>query len=211
MGTMVQANLYQSYLTSLLSGNKIECLNIVTTLLEREIEIRELYTDLFQKSMYRVGELWETNEISVSREHLATTITENMLSVVYPRLFTGIQSPKKAIISCTANEYHQLGGKMVADIFEMHGWDSHFLGANTPVKELLKFIDEVKPDLLGLSLAVYFNIPALKKTLEAVNAHFKNLDILVGGHAFIWGGTGVLKKYPGANYLESLAQLEANI
>lgn len=208
---MIQANLYQSYLASLLRGDKGGCFNIVNTLLDDKIEIRELYTDLFQKSMYSVGELWERNEISVSREHLATTITENMLSITYPHLFTGVQSEKKAIISCTANEYHQLGGKMVADIIEMHGWDAHFLGANTPVKELLKFIDEIQPDFIGLSLAVYFNLPALKVTLEAIHTHFQNLDILVGGHAFVWGGTGVLKDYPGTSYLESLDQLEANL
>ena len=205
----IENELYQTYLASLLRGDKEECLNIVITLLQDKIEIRQLYTDLFQKSMYRVGELWERNEISVAREHLATTITENMLSITYPHLCTGLQSEKKAIISCTANEYHQLGGKMVADIFELHGWDAYFLGANTPVNELLKFIDEIQPDLIGLSLAVYFNVPALKATLEAIQAHFKNLDILVGGQAFVWGGTGVLKNYPGTNYLESLAQLEA--
>ena len=208
---MIENNLYQTYLASLLRADKGACLGIVTTLLEGKIEIRDLYTELFQKSMYRVGELWEMNEISVAREHLATTITENMLSVTYPYLFTGIQSAKTAIISCTANEYHQLGGKMVADIFELSGWDAHFLGVNTPVKELVKCIDEIKPDLIGLSLAVYFNLSALKSMLEAINANFKGIDILVGGHAFVWGGTEVLKKYPGTIYFESLAQLEANI
>ncbi len=208
---MIEASIYQTYLTSLLRGEKEACLNIVTALLDDKVEIRELYTDIFQKSMYSVGELWERNEISVAREHLATAITESMLSLTYPHLFTGHYSGKKAIISCTANEYHQLGGKMVADIFELHGWDAHFLGANTPVKDMLKFIDEINPDLIGLSLAVYFNIPALKITLEAISAHFQHLDILVGGHAFIWGGTGLLKNFPGTNYFESLAQLEANL
>ena len=208
---LIEKQLYQTYLNSLLKGDKRACLNIVKTLLEKEIDIRELYTELFQKSMYQVGELWEINEISVAREHLATAITENMLSITYPYLFTGLQSTKKAIISCTANEYHQLGGKMVADIFELHGWDTHFLGVNTPINELLTCIDEIKPDLIGLSLAVYFNIAALEATLEAVHAHFNNLDILVGGHAFRWGGTEVLKKYPGIHYLESLAQLEVNL
>ena len=208
---MIQASLYQTYLTSLLRGDKGACCKIVTTLLEERIHIRELYTDLFQKSLYSVGELWERNSISVAREHLATTITENMLSVTYPHLFSGLQSEKKAIISCTTNEYHQLGGKMVADIFELHGWDSYFLGANTPVNDLLKFIDEIQPELIGLSLAVYFNVPALKVTLDAIQAHFKNIDILVGGHAFLWGGTGVLKNYPRTSYVETLAQLEANL
>ena len=207
----INNEIYQAYLTSLLGGNRDACLDIVTTRLNNKIEIRDLYTGLFQKSMYRVGELWEANEISVAREHLATAITESMLSTTYPYLFTGRQAAQTAIISCSANEYHQLGGKMVADIFELHGWDAHFLGANTPVEELLAAIDRIQPDLIALSLAVYFNLPALEVTLEAVNAHFNNLDILIGGHAFTWGGTGVLKKYPASNYLESLAQLEANL
>ena len=207
----IENELYLTYLHSLLQGDRGTCLNIVTTLLSDKIEIREIYTDLFQKSMYRVGELWEINEISVAREHLATSITENMLNITYPHLFTGRQSAEKAIISCTANEYHQLGGKMVADIFELHGWDTHFLGVNTQINDLLTFIDAIKPDLIGLSLAVYFNIAALEATLETLHAHFNNLDILVGGHAFIWGGTRVLKKYPGTSYVESLAQLEANL
>lgn len=208
---MITENLYQTYLKSLLGGEKGECLNIVKTLLENDITIRDLYIELFQKSMYRVGELWERDEISVAREHLATAITESLLSATYPYLFSGEQTAKKAIISCTANEYHQLGGKMVADIFELHGWDAHFLGANTPPAELVSLIDEIKPDLVGLSLAVYFNLPSMKTTLEAVKGDFQNLDILVGGHAFAYGGTDVLKAYSGTNYIESLYQLEENL
>ena len=208
---LIDDELYGAYQNSLLKGDTAGCLEIVTSLLEKNIKIQELYSELFQKSMYKVGDLWALNEISVSREHLATAITESMLSVTYPYLFTGRQSTKKAIISCTTNEYHQLGGKMVADIFEVYGWDSHFLGVNTSVNDLLTSIDEKKPDLVGLSLAVYFNIAALEETLEAVYAHFSNVDILVGGQAFRWGGTAVLKKFPGANYLESLAQLETDL
>lgn len=208
---MITEDLYHSYLKSLLAGNKDECLQMVTTLLENKITIRDLYVQLFQKSLYKVGELWEMNEISVAREHLITVITESLLSATYPYLFTGEQTAKKAIISCTANEYHQLGGKMVADIFELHGWDAYFLGANTPPGELLSLIDEIKPDLIGLSVAIYFNIPFLKTTLETIRAHYHNLDILVGGHAFVYGGTEVVKKISGTNYLESLQNLEENL
>ena len=208
---MIESTLYETYLKSLLNGDREACLKIVTTLLEKKIEIRELYSNLFQKSLYRVGELWERNEISVAREHLVTSITEGLLSSTYPYIFSGEQTAKKVIISCTANEYHQLGGKMVADIFELHGWDAYFLGANTPAKELLSLIDEMNPDLVGLSLAIYFNVPAMKTTLEIIRAHFQNLDILVGGHAFSYGGTDILKTVSGTNYLESLAQLEDSL
>lgn len=205
---MITESLYQTYVQSLLQGNKSECLDISQTLLEKDVEIRELYIQLFQKSMYEVGELWERNEISVAREHMATSITESLLSATYPYLFSGETASKKAVISCTANEYHQLGGKMVADIFELHGWDSHFIGANTPPAELLHLIDEIQPDLVGLSLSVYFNLPSLKTALETIRGEFYNLDILVGGHAFAYGGTGILKNYTGTHYVESLYKLE---
>ncbi len=97
------------------------------------MELKSLYMDLFQRSLYAVGELWELNKISVAREHLATAITESLLNLVYPRLFENTPTGKKVVVSCAANELHQIGGKIVADFFELNGWESHFLGANTPV------------------------------------------------------------------------------
>ena len=209
---LISRKLYEQYLTALLKGRRSVCTRIVQQLLEQEIELKTLYTDLFQKSLYEVGELWERNTISVAKEHLATAITEGLLNLVYARLFSGRNSTgKKVVISCAANEFHQVGGKMVADVFEMHGWDSHFLGANTPVEELLGYIQESDPDLLGMSLSVYFNLPSLQKGLEAVRADFKNLDVFIGGQAFRWGGLEAIKPYPGVLYIGSLADLEKEI
>ena len=205
---MIDNALYQSYFTSLLTGDKKRCLAIVQDLLEKNIEIRELYAQLFQRSMYKIGELWEANEISVAREHLATSITERMLNACYPYTFTGRDSGKKVLVACAINEHHQLGGKMVADIFEIHGWDSQFLGTNTPIKELLSFADEIKPELIALSFAVSSNLSVLKVTVEAIQAEFGDLDIFVVGQAFIWAGTDILKEFPGIHYIETLAHLE---
>lgn len=210
---MIFDQVYENYLSLLLQGKRSECSRIVQVLLDQNIEIKTLYTDLFQKSLYAVGELWETNKISVAREHLATAITEGLLNQVYPTLFNKERRPqeKKVIVSCAANEFHQVGGKMVADMFELHGWDGHFLGANTPVDHMLEYIQETKPDLVGLSLSVYFNMAALKTGIEAIRTHFGNLDIVVGGQAFRWGGTELVKKYSGTEYISSLDDLEKAI
>lgn len=210
---MITDALYSQYLDRLLKGERAECTRIVQELLEQGIEIHVLYQELFQKSLYRVGELWEHNRITVAREHLATAITEGLLNLVYPRLFekASRQRNKKAIISCAANEYHQIGGKMVADTFELQGWDAHFLGANTPVSDLLAHIQEVKPDLVGLSLSVSFNMPQLERSIEEIRSNFKGLDVLVGGQAFRREDSGFLKKFTGTHYIQSLDRLEAEI
>jgi len=87
-------------------------------------------------------------------------------------------------VACVENEQHQVGVKMVADIFEMFGWESFFLGTGIPVQELIRYIHEVKPDLLAISLTVYFNFTNLAKMLTSIRTDFPELTIIVGGQAF---------------------------
>jgi len=128
--------------------------------------------------MYKVGGLWETNHISVANEHLATSITEALLNLCYPAVSGTERIGKTAVISCSANEFHQVGGKMVADILELNGWDGYFLGANTPPEDMTQFIQEKQPDLVGLSLSNLFNIDQLKTSIEAVKDDFPNMDLI---------------------------------
>jgi methanogenic corrinoid protein MtbC1 len=208
---MTEESVYQSYLNALLVGRRAECRDIVQNLLDAKIELKELYTGLFQRSMYRVGELWENNRITVANEHLATSITESLLNLAYPTIFAIDRKFRKAVISCSANEFHQVGGKIVADIFELNGWDAYFLGANSPAEDMAQFIQEVQPDVVGLSLAVLSNIDHLKRSIEAVRTDFPNMDLLVGGQAFRWGGIDTIKRYAGTEYVPSLYELEKMI
>ena len=77
---------------------------------------------------------------------------------------------------------------MVADILDSQGWDAWFVGANTPTRDLLLLIDEKKPDIVGLSVSIYFNMAPLMKMMEIIHSHYPDLELLVGGQAFRWGG-----------------------
>jgi methanogenic corrinoid protein MtbC1 len=104
-----------------------------------------------------------------------------------------------------------VGGKMVADIFELNGWDGHFLGANSPAEDMVRFIQEVKPDIVGLSLSILSNIGHLKHHIEVIRADFPNLDLMIGGQAFRWGGMDMVKGVANAEYIPSLDRLETMI
>lgn len=208
---MLDEQQFNLYLAALLNGDRRQCQEIVKNLLETDIDIKDLYTQLFQDSLYRVGELWESNIISVATEHIATAITEGLLNLLYPRIFAAEHCGKKAIVSCTASEWHQVGGKMAADIFELNGWDTHFLGANTPTNDLIVHIDQFKPDILGLSLSLSANVPMLLKTVEAIRANYQGLDIFFGGQAFRWGGEDKIKQIAGTQYIPSLHVLERTL
>jgi len=208
MTTHVTDPIYDAYLAALLTGDRAGCTTIVQELNTADIPIKDLYLNLFQRSLYRTGELWEHNKVSVSVEHLATAITERLLTLVEPRIFGGQYREHSVIVACVADEYHQLGARMVADLFELHGWRGYFLGANTPVQDLITMVDQKKPVLIVLSLSIYSNLPALIKALDAVRVKYPDLPILVGGQAFRWGGTESLKQYRNVTYIASLDQLE---
>jgi MerR family transcriptional regulator, light-induced transcriptional regulator len=205
---MIEESLYRHYFTALVSGDRSRCAETVSRLIEKNIPAETIYTDLFQNSLYRIGELWEQNRISVAVEHLATAITEHLLSQIYPRLLADRQpNNRRAVISCSVNEYHQVGARMVADIMESRGWDVWFLGANTPVHDLLDMIQEKKPDVLGLSISIYFNMAPLVTVIEAVRSHYRDLDIVLGGQAFRWGGEELIKPFARTRVIPNSAEL----
>lgn len=207
---MIEESLYRKYTNLLLEGNRAGCGSIVRQLLSEGVEVRELYTGLFQRSMYEVGDLWERNHITVANEHLATSITETLLALAYPAVFGSERVGRKAVISCGDNEYHQMGGRMVADILEINGWDGYFLGANTPGGDLVRFIDERDPDLVGLSLSLTTHMESLLRTIDTIRSEFPNMDLVVGGQAFQRGGAESLKAVS-VEYVPSLDALEQRI
>jgi methanogenic corrinoid protein MtbC1 len=113
-----------------------------------------------------------------------------------------------AVVSCAANEHHQLGGRMVADIFEANGWRGYFIGANLPAGNLLQLLREKRPDAVALSLALPFNLDPLVRMAEAVRAEFPALPILVGGQGVDRAARERIERIEGARCLATLVELE---
>jgi len=199
---------YVQYFDNLLKGRREMCRATVEALTAEGYSAINIYEDLFRRSLYQVGEYWEMNKISVATEHMATAITENLMIGLQPQLFCTERVGKKVVIACIANEYHQIGAKMVADIFESKGWDSLFIGASTPAGELLRLLKTQTPDLLGLSLSIYFNIGELKNTLRMVRNEFPRLPVILGGQAFSRGGAEILKNQSKVYLVQNMPHLE---
>lgn len=202
--------LYQKYFSSLLAGDRWQCTSIILDSINKK-SIKTIYKEFFQKSLYTIGELWEHNAISVAAEHIATAITEGIMNQIYPQVIAKKRIGKKIVISCLEDEFHQVGGKMVSDIFEMHGWDAYYLGANTPTNELIRFIHDIQPNAVGLSLSVYFHIHTLIKTIHNIRNEFPNLTILVGGQAFRYLNPSDISFFDKVIYLRDIDELERYI
>ncbi len=206
---MIDETRYRSYMEALLAGQRRACRNIVLELQHEHVPLQDIYVHLFQRSLYEIGSLWEQNRISVAVEHMATAITEYLMAVLYPTLFIPERKERSIVVSCVANEYHQIGGKMVADILELRGWNTYFLGANTPIADLVDLVKEKRPNWVALSLSVYFNMPQLEKAIEALRRLGGNFGMLVGGQAFQWCKAAFVERYPDIPVCGSLYDIDA--
>lgn len=200
---------YADFLAALVEGDRQQCRAIFGAWLAEGIDVRVLYQERIQRALYQIGVLWEQGRVSVATEHLASAITEGLLNLVTPRLMAMPKNGRSVVVSCTANEYHQIGARMVADLFEMNGWRSYFLGANVPVADVIALIRTKQPDAIALSLAIYFNLEPLLDALRLIRRNFAAIPILVGGHAFDEGGYEQVQSIEGVHLIASLQDLEA--
>lgn len=200
-----------AYLHHVLRGDRKGASKLVHQFLESDGSVKELYEQVIKPALYRVGELWENNQITVAEEHTATSITEAVMNEIFGRIISTDRRPYSVVLSSVENEYHLVGIKMVADVFEMNGWDTFLPGANVPVNELVRYIDRIHPDLLALSASIYFHLPTLRKMLHQIRYYYPELPVIAGGQAFLHGGREISREFTHLNLVDNLNDLEKYI
>ncbi len=179
--------LAKDFLAAQLAGDRQAALRVlVENGLQRGFTIPELHLKVIQPAQYEIGRLWQENRISVAREHLATAIAQLGLAHLYRHRPRDESNGRKVLVSWGEGELHEVGARMASDFLEMAGFDVYFLGANVPTDHLVTMVCEEKPDLVVLSVAITYHLPALKQAVARLRAEHPRLPIAVGGGALAW-------------------------
>jgi methanogenic corrinoid protein MtbC1 len=176
----------EEYTRLLLAHDRFSAAQLVTNLVKQGVPVKDIYTHVFQYSLYKVGRLWQTNEVTIAQEHFFTAATQMIMSQLYPYIFNSNRIGKRMVAASVDTNMHDIGIRMVADFFEMAGWDTYYLGGNTPPETIIEALDINQPHLLALSATMSQQIGMVQSTITHIRAltAFKGLKILVGGHPF---------------------------
>ncbi len=191
------ADLARRYLHALLQGERSSASRMILSAVHQGVSIRDIYLHVFQRSQREIGRLWQTNQISVAQEHYCTAATQVIMSQLYPYIFVSERRGRRMVAACVGGELHEIGARMVADFFEMGGWDTYFLGANTPTDAILRTVEERQADLLAISATMTFHVEkAAALIAETRRAGLgARVRIMVGGYPFniapnLWRAVG---------------------
>ncbi len=185
----------EQYMDSLFRKDNRKTFYLVQHFIEQGIPLSDVYVEILAESMRRIGELWHTAQITVDTEHYCTSVTQMAMAQLYPMLFAGERKNKTLLCACPGTELHEMGARMVADLFENDGWDSVYLGAAVPEDAMMEAVEENQPDLIALSVTMPQHLIACQEMVERLKKEFPERKVAVGGKAFastheIW------KKWP---------------
>ncbi len=191
------ALLAHQYLEALRRGERHVASRLVLDAAASGTPVKDIYLDVFQPALREIGRLWQTNRITVAKEHYCTAATQLIMSQLYPYIFTAERNAGTLVATCVSGDLHELGIRMVADFFEMEGWNTFFLGASTPHGAVVDTLIERRADVLAVSATISCHIEAVRELIHAVRRDpvAGGVVILVGGYPFnqnpsLWQGIG---------------------
>lgn len=104
-------------------------------------------TEILQKGLAEMGELWYKGAISVQQEHFASALAMRRLHTLYAAAPMPTR-PGRLLAACPPGEAHEFSLLMLAFILRLRGWEVIYLGANVPLSRLDVTLQQTSPRLV---------------------------------------------------------------
>lgn len=114
-----------------------------------DFTVESVLRDVLMPYLQELGQGWEQGEVSVAQEHFASHVIRGRLAGLARGWGSG-RGPH-AILACPPGELHEIALLAFGIVLSRNGWRVGFLGANTPMDDLLQVATETRPALVVLS------------------------------------------------------------
>lgn len=172
----------------------------------------DLILEVISPVLTKIGEAWETDQINVATEHLATNYLRQrllawILSGPPPRPVPPL------ILACAPNELHEGSLLILGAILRRRRWPIAYLGQSVPLPDLAKITKQIAPSMIVLVAMTHETAMELVKWPEWLPevASSGNPPVGYGGRIFTidpeWRNqiSGV---FLGSDYLQGIENIE---
>ncbi len=179
------------------------CLNFSETAAEQALNkafsifpVEAVCSEVIQKGMSEIGDLWYENNASVQQEHFASGLAMRRLDA----LLNASPAPTRnetVLIGCPPGEWHTLTPLLLALFLRRRGLNVIYLGANVPAERFAETVQKVKANLVILSAQTLINAASLQAA--AFHLASQRIPLAFGGRIFTIRKS--LAEYIPAHYL----------
>jgi DNA-binding transcriptional MerR regulator len=114
-----------------------------------DFELQTALSQVILPFLHRLGERWASTDVSVAQEHFASHVVGGRLRGLTRGWGDGVGP--RAILACPPGEQHDLGLLCFGLTLREHGWRITYLGADTPVQDIIAVLGELSPSVVVLS------------------------------------------------------------
>lgn len=170
---------------ALLAGDRPRATALLDSCFQQGHGLVDAELHMIQPALYSIGLKWQNNQVTVAQEHLATAIAQSVMTYGLIKSEVPASNGNTVLLACVEGNNHSVGLQMVADAFQLSGWEVQYLGANVPTNALLQHIGQRKPDLLGLSVSFAQQLRVVKEIISRLAQSYgaKRPSVIVGGLA----------------------------
>jgi methanogenic corrinoid protein MtbC1 len=184
------AGITRQYLDFLLAADRNAAITIINEQVKSGVRVRDIYLNILEPALREVGRLWQMQKVSISEEHYVTGATQLILAQLHMPFMAESRNVKRRgktlVAACVSEELHEVGMRMVADFFEMDGWDTYYIGANTPAPGLIATVKARKAAVVALSSTMSYHLPRVDYLIRSLRGDpdTRQVKIIIGGYPF---------------------------
>jgi MerR family transcriptional regulator, light-induced transcriptional regulator len=113
------------------------------------LTVETVLRDVVLPYLRELGERWERGEVSIAQEHFASNVIRGRLAGLANGWGHGLGP--RAVLACVPGELHDIALLAFGTVLNRNGWRIQYLGANTPLADLIGLAEENRPDLVVLA------------------------------------------------------------
>jgi len=179
--TIIKKSIEDEIYNNILNGNKSKIKETLNELLKIKTPL-EIINDIVLKAMSEIGKLFGEGKLIVTEVLMSAEVTKAIISELEPLLKKEKSSKRgKMMLATVKGDVHDIGKNLAAIIFESNGFEVIDLGVKVPPEIIIKKVQELKPDFIGLSGLLVKSLEEMKITaIELKKANIK-IPLILGG------------------------------
>ncbi len=172
---------------ALRSNDKAEAHRLVSTYLADDAKRLKTFYEVVIPTILNEIDCDEDDMACVFIEHRMSAIARSLVESQFMRVVEHakrLEPSRHVMIACIQDETHDLGAVVGEHLFRLYGFETTYIGANTPLDSLRNALVQLEDvDYVVLSATNAYNLSRLKKVVEALRTEFPDIRFFGAGRA----------------------------
>jgi 5-methyltetrahydrofolate--homocysteine methyltransferase len=165
-------------------GKLREIEKAVQKAIEDEVDVNVLLNEGLISAMDVVGNRFSEGEIFVPEMLASAKTMQTALALLKPFLVDGAYESRGVVVLATVKgDIHDIGKNLGGMMLEGAGFQVIDLGMNLTAEELIERVEEIKPEVVGLSALLTTTMPEMQNVIKVFQERGirEQVKIVIGG------------------------------